>query len=122
MTLVPLDLSADEALAETIERRPLAVCIGEISLTRGAEVRNFCRRLRNSLPGTKIIVLRPAVVEADLERSSTRIHEAGADIVVVNAKDAVEAIERLLSEASTSRGSTALAAVSRLQPESAGST
>jgi predicted PurR-regulated permease PerM len=98
MTLIPLDLSADEALAEAIEHRPVAVCIGAISSSRNAEVRNYCRRLRSATPETKIIVLRP-VVEADVERSSTRMHEAGADIVVGNAKDAIEAIQRTLSEA-----------------------
>jgi predicted PurR-regulated permease PerM len=98
MTLIPLDLSADEALTETIEQRPMAVCIGAISPTRNAEVRNYCRRLRNAAPETKIIMLRPAV-EGDLERSQTRMHEAGADIIVGTAKDAIEAIERLLAEA-----------------------
>jgi predicted PurR-regulated permease PerM len=97
LTLVPLDLSAEEAVNETIEQRPVAVCIGAISPTRGAEVRNFCRRLRNALPETKLIVLRPLAVDVDIERSSTRMHEAGADIFVTNAKDAVAAIERFLS-------------------------
>ena len=98
MTLVPLDLSAEDAVNETIEQRPLAVCIGAISPTRGAEVRNFCRRLRSALPETKLIVLRPLAVDVDVERSWTRLHEAGADVFVTNAKDAVEAIERLLSQ------------------------
>lgn len=111
MTLVSLDLAADGAVAETIERRPVAVCIGAISPTRGTEVRNFCRRLRNALPETKIIVLRPPAIEVDLERSATRMQEAGADLVVVNAKDAIEAIERLLTQAPAARASSALAAV-----------
>jgi predicted PurR-regulated permease PerM len=98
MTLIPLDLSADEALTEAIEQRPTAVCIGAISPARRAEVRNYCRRLRSAVPETKIIMLRPAI-EADIERSQTRMHEAGADIVVGNAKDAVEAIQRVLSAA-----------------------
>jgi hypothetical protein len=96
MTLIPLDLSADEALAEAIEQRPMAVCIGAISPARNAEVRNYCRRLRSAVPETKIIMLRPTV-EADIERSQVRMHEAGADIIVGNAKDAIEAIERLLA-------------------------
>jgi predicted PurR-regulated permease PerM len=103
MTLIPYDLSAEEAVSETIEQRPLAVCISAISLTRGAEVRKFCRRLRDAVPETKVIVLRPMAVEGDVERSSTRMQEAGADIVVTNAKDAVEAIERLLAEATPTR-------------------
>jgi hypothetical protein len=98
MTLIPLDLSADEALAEAIEQRPMAVCIGAISPARNAEVRNYCRRLRSAVPETKIIMLRPAV-EADIERSQVRMHEAGADIIVGSAKDAIEAIQRLLAAA-----------------------
>jgi hypothetical protein len=105
MTLVPPELTADEAVNETIEQRPVVVCIGAISPTRGAEVRNFCRRLRNAAPETKVIVLRPVAVDADAERSSTRMHEAGADVVVTNAKDAVEAIQKLLAEAPVTRTS-----------------
>ena len=103
MTLIPLDLSGDEALTDAIEQRPVAVCIGAISPTRGAEVRNFCRRLRSAVPETRVIVLRPLALDVDVQRSSTRMHEAGADIVVATAKDAVEAIERLLAEATAPR-------------------
>ncbi|HET9447683.1 MAG TPA: AI-2E family transporter [Steroidobacteraceae bacterium] len=105
MTLIPLDLTAEEAVNEAIEQRPVLVCIGAISPTRGAEVRNFCRRLRNATPETKVVVLRPVALDADAERSSTRMHEAGADVVVTNAKDAVEAIQKLLAEAPPPRTS-----------------
>jgi predicted PurR-regulated permease PerM/methylmalonyl-CoA mutase cobalamin-binding subunit len=103
MTLIPAELTADEAVNEAIEQRPAVVCIGAISQTRGAEVRNFCRRLRNNAPETKVIVLRPLAGEADPERSSMRMHEAGADVVVTNAKDAVEAIQKLLAAAPVTR-------------------
>src|SRR6185436_11312770 len=107
MTLVPLDLSAEDAVNEVIEQRPAAVCIGAISLTRSAEVRNFCRRLRDALPETKLIVLQPLAVDVDVERSSSRMHEAGADVFVTNAKDAVEAVERLISQAPALRPKSA---------------
>ena len=97
MTLIPLELSADEAVSDAIQQRPLAVCVGAISPTRGAEVRNFCRRLRGAIPETKLVVLRPLALDVDAERSSSRMQDAGADIVVTNVKDAVEAIERLLN-------------------------
>jgi hypothetical protein len=97
MTLIPLDLSADEAVSDAIQQRPLAVCVGAISPTRGAEVRSFCRRLRGAMPETKLVVLRPLALDVDAERSSSRMQDAGADIVVTNVKDAVEAIERLLN-------------------------
>jgi predicted PurR-regulated permease PerM len=105
MTLIPAELTADEAVNEAIEQRPAVVCIGAISPTRGAEARKFCRRLRNAAPETKVIVLRPLVGEADAERSSTRMHQAGADVVVTNAKDAVEAIQKLLAAAPAPRTS-----------------
>ena len=97
MTLIPLELAADEAVSDAIQQRPLAVCVGAISPTRGAEVRNFCRRLRGAMPETKLVVLRPLALDVDAERSSSRMQDAGADIVVTNVKDAVEAIERLLN-------------------------
>jgi predicted PurR-regulated permease PerM len=97
MTLIPLELSADEAVSDAIQQRPLAVCVGAISPTRGAEVRNFCRRLRGAMPETKLVVLRPLALDVDAERSSSRMQDAGADIVLTNVKDAVEAIERLLN-------------------------
>jgi methylmalonyl-CoA mutase cobalamin-binding subunit len=103
MTLIPAELTADEAVNEAIEQRPAVVCIGAVSPTRGAEVRNFCRRLRNAAPETKVMVLRPLAVDVDAERLSTRMHEAGADVVVTNAKDAVEAIRKLLAEAPVPR-------------------
>jgi predicted PurR-regulated permease PerM len=103
MTLIPADFSSDEALMEAIEQRPVAVCIGAISPTRGTEVRMYCRRLRSAAPETKVIVLRPRAVETDIERSATRMQEAGADIVVVSAKEAVEEIERLLGETPATR-------------------
>jgi hypothetical protein len=44
-----------------------------------------------------LVVLRPLALDVDAERSSSRMQDAGADIVVTNVKDAVEAIERLLN-------------------------
>jgi hypothetical protein len=103
MTLIPLELSGDEAVSDAIQQRPLAVCVGAISPTRGAEVRSFCRRLRSAVPETKLVVLRPLALDGDAERSSSRMHDAGADIVVTNVKDAVEAIERLLADVPVTR-------------------
>jgi predicted PurR-regulated permease PerM len=103
MTLIPSELTADEAVTEAIEQRPGVVCIGAISPTRGAEVRNFCRRLRKAAPETKVLVLRPLPVDVDAERSSMRMLEAGADVVVTNTKGAVEAIQKLLAEAPVTR-------------------
>lgn len=97
ITLLALDLSAEEAVLEAIEQRPAAICIGAISATRGAEVRNYCRRIRSAIPDTRLVVFRPQTIEADVSRAATRMQEAGADIVAINVKDAAEAIERLLA-------------------------
>jgi hypothetical protein len=98
ITLIPLQLSADDAATQAIGQQPAAICIGAISPTRGAEVRNYCRRVRSAIPETKLLVLRPQAVEADLARTATRLQEAGADTVATNIRDAVEAIERWLEE------------------------
>jgi hypothetical protein len=42
-------------------------------------------------------------LDVDAERSSSRMQDAGADIVVTNVKDAVEAIERLLADVPVTR-------------------
>jgi hypothetical protein len=96
---VPLPLAPDQAIAQTIERHPALVCVAAISPTRGAEARNYCRHLRSALPAAKVLVLRPHPGEAEMSRSTARMKEAGADVVVASAKEAIEAIENLLADA-----------------------
>jgi hypothetical protein len=72
------------------------ICIAAVASARGSELRNYCRRIRSSLPNTKIVVLRPRLTDEDTPRSTERFKEAGADCLVVSAKEAVVAIEKLL--------------------------
>jgi predicted PurR-regulated permease PerM len=90
------DLSVDEAVTDTIQKHPALVCIVSISPSRGSEVRNFCRRIRSALPDTKLLVLRPGRVDAEIAHAVTRLQQAGADRVVVGIKDALDAMEEML--------------------------
>ncbi|MGH8186907.1 MAG: AI-2E family transporter, partial [Steroidobacteraceae bacterium] len=78
ISLVAQELPADEAVVRAIEQQPDLVCVVAVSPTRGAEVRNYCRRIRSALPDAKVLVLRPHVIEADLSRSAARMLDAGA--------------------------------------------
>lgn len=90
------ELNADEALRMAIRQQPAMICIAAAALTRGSELRNFCRRIRSALPETRVIVLRPQLAEDETPRSVERFKEAGADCLVLTVKDALAAIERLL--------------------------
>jgi predicted PurR-regulated permease PerM len=96
--LIAADSSAEAVVTRAVQQRPAVICIAAISPTRGSEVRNYCRRFRSVLPDTKILVLRPLLADADASRSAARMKDAGADVVVTNARDAVEAIDLLMQE------------------------
>lgn len=93
---MPPELSAEEALRAAIRQAPTLICIAAAASTRGSELRNYCRRIRAALSDTKIIVLRPQLTNEETPRSVERFREAGADCLVVGAKDAVVAIDRML--------------------------
>lgn len=101
ISLVAQELPADEAVVRAIEQQPDLVCVVAVSPTRGAEVRNYCRRIRGALPDAKVLVLRPPVIEADLSRSAARMLDAGADHMVTSVKDAFEAIRSAASPRET---------------------
>jgi hypothetical protein len=90
------ELSSEEALRAAIRQEPALICIAAASLTRGSELRNYCRRIRGALPDTRILVVRPQPADQETPRSLERFKEAGADCLVITAKDAVEALETLL--------------------------
>lgn len=90
------ELSAEEAVRVAIRQRPQMICIAATSETRGSELRNYCRQIRAALPDTKIVVLRPQLLEDEVPRSSERFKEAGADCLALGVKEAVVAIQRLL--------------------------
>lgn len=106
------ELSADEALRTAIREAPAVICIAAGALTRGSELRNYCRRVRAALPDTKIVVLRPQLTDDDMRRSTERFREAGADCLVVGASEAVVAIDKLLPPATEAPSQPKPAAVS----------
>jgi predicted PurR-regulated permease PerM len=97
ITVMSPELSAEEALRAAIRQAPALICIAAAASTRGSELRNYCRRIRGELPETRIIVMRPQLPEDEAPRSIERFREAGANSLVVDAKQAVAAIDRLLA-------------------------
>jgi predicted PurR-regulated permease PerM len=96
MEIVPDDLTPERALQSVMNKPPAVVCITALTATRGAEVRNYCRKLRANAPSTTIIVLRPTLTEADVTRSVERLKEAGAHCVVPTTQAAIEALSEVL--------------------------
>jgi predicted PurR-regulated permease PerM len=99
IAVMPPELSAEEALRKTIREAPAVMCIAAAALTRGSELRNYCRRIRAALPDVRIVVLRPQLTEDEVPRSTERFREAGADCLVVGVSEAVVAINKLLPSA-----------------------
>ncbi|WP_129776533.1 AI-2E family transporter [Peristeroidobacter soli] len=96
ITLTSPELTAEEALRAAIRQAPAMICIAAAASTRGSELRNYCRRIRSELPDTRIVVLRPQLPEEEAPRAIDRFREAGADSLVVDVKEAVVTIDRLL--------------------------
>lgn len=96
MEIVPDELTPERALASVLEKPPQVVCLTALSPTRGAEVRNYCRKLRAQAPNTKILVLRPTLSEVDVTRAVERLKEAGAHCVVPTTQAAIEALREML--------------------------
>jgi predicted PurR-regulated permease PerM len=99
ITLLSHELSAEEALRAAIRQAPAMICIAAAASTRGSEIRNYCRRIRSESPETRIVVMRPQLPEEEAPRAVDRFRDAGADSLVVDAKEAVSAIDRLLTAA-----------------------
>jgi predicted PurR-regulated permease PerM len=91
-------LTTEEALLIAIRQKPRMVCIAGTAMTRGSELRNYCRRIRSALPDTRIVVLRPQLTEDQTPLSTERFKDAGADCLALGTKEAVAAIERLLAD------------------------
>jgi hypothetical protein len=107
IALMSSELTAEEALRAAIRQAPAVICIAAAASTRGSELRNYCRRIRSELPDTHIVVMRPQQAEDEGPRSIDRFREAGANSLVVGAKQAVAAIERLLTAGNVSEESEA---------------
>lgn len=104
------DRDIESTISQVIAERSDLTCIVAISLAHGAEVRNYCRRLRASLPMARLLVLRPLSSAQNAERSVNRIKEAGADRVAISIQQALKDAEELLKleGRSSPRGEPAL--------------
>jgi hypothetical protein len=104
------DRDIESTISQVIAERSDLTCIVAISLAHGAEVRNYCRRLRASLPMARLLVLRPLSAAQNAERSVNRIKEAGADRVAISIEQALKDAEELLKQEgrSSPRGEAAL--------------
>jgi len=96
MEIVPDDLPPDRALRCVLDKPPKIVCIAALSTTRGAEVRNYCRKLRALAPDTTIVVLRPMLQEVSMARAAERLREAGAHYVVSTTQAVIETLNEIL--------------------------
>jgi hypothetical protein len=86
-------LNAEDAIASATRARPMVLCVAAISPTRGAELRNYCRRVRAALgDDMRIVALRPHLADSDVTRSAVRMRDAGADYVARNVREALEAV------------------------------
>ena len=92
------ELSVEEAVRAAIRQQPRLICIAGTASRRGSELRNYCRRIRASLPDTRIVVLHPPLTEEETPRSGERFKEAGADCLALGVQEAVVAIERLSAD------------------------
>jgi predicted PurR-regulated permease PerM len=101
MEIVPEQLSPERALRAVLEKPPAVVCLTLLTATRGAEVRNYCRKLRAQAPQTKIVVVKPTLVEADSSRAIERLKEAGAHCVVTTTQAAIEVMREWTGTAVT---------------------
>ncbi|MBL8265798.1 AI-2E family transporter, partial [Steroidobacter sp.] len=99
IALMPPELSGEEAVRAAIRQAPTMICIAAAATTRGSELRNYCRRIRSALPDSRILVLRPPLVDDEAPPSLERFREAGADCLAIAAKDAIVAIDRLQPKA-----------------------
>lgn len=71
--------------------------LSRFSPTRGAEARNYCRRIRAARPDMKLLVLRPLPDASDTTRPVARMKEAGADYVATSIQQALQEIGQLLA-------------------------
>jgi predicted PurR-regulated permease PerM len=88
-------LDSAAALAQAVAQRPQIACLVALSPSRGAEVRNYCRKLRAERPEAKLLVLRPMPAEGDPGRAAARMQEAGADCVAGTIQEAMASLEKL---------------------------
>jgi hypothetical protein len=89
--VIPHEKLAAEMLEEISQHCDKAVCISAVPPSAVANASYLCKRLRRRLPQAKILVAL-WYAEGNPERVKRRLHEAGADEVVVRLPEAIERI------------------------------
>lgn len=99
--IAPIDarLSMEEAIEQATAGSAALTCIVAISPSRGAEARNYCRRIRAARPDAKLLVVRSQASTSEVEHSIARMKEAGADLIVGSIQDALAEVHRLQTPA-----------------------
>lgn len=78
------------AIDEAVRLRPDTVCIAALPPSGIVNARFLCRRLRATLPETRIIVLLPAESETGWPEAAARLREAGAHLVAFSLREACD--------------------------------
>lgn len=104
------DPSIEATLGPVISASADLMCIVAVSQARGAEARNYCRRIRAARPDAKLLVLRPLPDTGDMARSVARMQEAGADCVATSVHQALQQIRQLLTAKTEKPDSLAICA------------
>ncbi|MET0659327.1 MAG: AI-2E family transporter, partial [Steroidobacteraceae bacterium] len=109
--LISPDLSAEEIEALTAQVCPTVILMTGATPQGLADLRSYCRRLRARLGSTKLIVLQPILVRADLGRDAQRLRDAGADVVVSTVQELLAALDSFYPEARPPKKQTGEAAL-----------
>lgn len=116
ITPVVASLTTEETIRRITAERSDLTCIVAISPARGAEARNYCRRIRAASPDAKLLIVRAHVSTSDVERSIARMKEAGADYVAAGIQEALEVVRRL--QCPDAQGTTSLDDVESIATQS----
>ncbi|HEX6691175.1 MAG TPA: AI-2E family transporter [Burkholderiales bacterium] len=92
--LVPYPLLANEVMQQIEQTGHKAVCISAVPPQAATQAGFLVRRLRRRFPGHKIIVALWTDAE-NIDRSRSRLQDAGADAVVTNLPDALQHLRDL---------------------------
>lgn len=93
--LISPELGAEEIEALAAQVCPAVVCMAALTPQGIVELRNYCRRLRARLGNTKLLVLHPLMMSADLGRDAQRLRDAGADSVVSTVQELLATLDSL---------------------------
>jgi hypothetical protein len=80
MKILSTELLSAEMVALAVESAPAVICVGALPPGGLAHTRYLCKRLRNRLPKTRIMVGRWGL-KGNVEQNQDHLREAGADLI-----------------------------------------